>query len=80
MNIAGQHQFKKFKRLSDGHEVFGGVCSGLAYALGVPTWILRAAAFVSIACYGAGLFPYLLVAFLAPSWDEAPADYEERCE
>lgn len=69
---------RKFKLIQE-HSQLGGVCAGLAYSLGVQTWILRFILLLFI-CSGLGVLPYLLIWALAPSWEETPKDYKELCE
>lgn len=65
-----------FKRVNY-HATFGGVCGGIAYWLGLPTWIVRLATFVLCFGYGLSLWPYLLLWMFAPQWEDDPADYAE---
>lgn len=69
-------ELKAYKNLPDAGPLKG-VCAGLAYRLGVPTWLVRAAFLIAALCYGVGLLPYLLIGFLAPS-AKTPKDYGER--
>lgn len=56
-----------------------GVCSGFAYWLGVPTWVIRIIWCLFTLAGGAGIIIYILLALFMPSWKEDPEDYEERC-
>ncbi len=67
---------RKFKR-SDDHRIIGGVCSGFAYYLGIPTWIVRVVWFVAICGYGTGLIFYLLLWLLLPEWEKDPKDFKK---
>lgn len=75
----------KFKRMNQ-HQVLGGICSGLAYSLGAPTWIFRLALFIMIIFYNVDIFGfsiffiYILIALFAPKYEQDPADYEAVCE
>lgn len=69
-------ELKKYKNLPDAGMVMG-VCAGLSYRLGWPTWIVRIAFAVALLGYGVGLAAYLLIGFLAPSAG-TPDDYARR--
>lgn len=56
----------------------GGVCSGFAYALGVPTWTIRLVATLLFLSVGVGLLPYLLLWIFMPRWHIDPQDYLAR--
>ena len=58
----------------------GGVCSGFAYAIGAPTWIIRlsAVALTMTTCLP-GLF-YLLFWVFMPRWKHDPQDYLARTQ
>lgn len=56
----------------------GGVCSGFAYALSTPTWVIRLAATALFLMTGIGLVFYLLLWIFMPSWHVDPSDYRER--
>jgi len=58
----------------------GGVCSGFAYALGAPTWLVRLATTVLFLATGIGIFIYLLLWIFMPSWHVDPTDYRERTQ
>jgi phage shock protein PspC (stress-responsive transcriptional regulator) len=69
---------RKWRRISDGEIGWlGGVCSGTAYAIGIPTWIVRLAWVISIVGFGVTAFPYLILWIFMPDWDKVPKDYEE---
>ena len=58
----------------------GGVCAGVAYALGIPTWIVRIIWFLFIvAGSGFGLVIYVLLWIFLPEWEKVPDDYKEIC-
>jgi phage shock protein PspC (stress-responsive transcriptional regulator) len=69
-------ELKAYKNLPDAGPLKG-VCAGIAYRLGVPTWLVRVAFIIAALCYGVGLLPYLLIGFLAPD-AKTPKDYGER--
>ncbi|NCN07412.1 PspC domain-containing protein [Candidatus Falkowbacteria bacterium] len=76
---------RKLKRVScPEFEWISGVCAGIAYCLGAPTWIIRllwvvitlwgiphASAFVAI---------YIILSIFMPAWDKVPKDYRKICE
>lgn len=57
------------------HRWLGGVCSGLAYALGWPTWVVRLIWILSVLVLGFGLLLYVLLWLLVPVWSVEPSDY-----
>lgn len=67
---------RKMRRIKD-DAILGGVCSGMAYAFGMPTWIMRILWVVAAFCYGFGIFPYLLFWIFMPAWENKPSDYEQ---
>lgn len=69
-------ELKKYRNLP-GEGWLMGVCSGLSYRLGVPTWILRIAFLLTLFVFGTGLFAYLLIGIFAPSAG-TPSDYYRR--
>lgn len=70
---------KKFRRMNQ-HATLGGVCSGVAYHLGLQSWIVKAITVVLVLGAGIGVIPYILVALLAPQYEQDPDDYEAVCE
>ncbi len=70
---------KKFRRMNQ-NATLAGVCSGLAYQLGMQAWIVKAIMLVLVLGYGIGLIPYILVALLAPQYEQDPEDYKQICE
>lgn len=70
-------QMKRFRRLR-GRKWVGGVCSGLAYRFGLPTWAVRLAWTLLVLCKGFGLLPYVLLWIFVPASDETPEDYPVR--
>ncbi len=55
----------------------GGVCAGIAYRFGVPTWIVRLTWFLLFACAGVGFVPYLVLWVFVPEAG-TPSDYVDR--
>lgn len=70
-----------FKKIDGDVKLIFGVCSGLAYALGIKTWIVRLIAVVlflgSLSSVG---ILYFLCGILMPSWESTPENYKEVCE
>jgi phage shock protein PspC (stress-responsive transcriptional regulator) len=58
--------------------MFGGVCAGVAYRLGVPTWIVRLNWVLLSWFYGTGVLAYLLLWIFVPNQDDVPSDYGSR--
>lgn len=56
----------------------GGVCSGFAYALGIPTWLTRLAMALLFLSIGFGVVMYVLLWIFMPQWHVDPTDYRER--
>lgn len=64
----------------------GGVLSGLAYAIGFPTWVIRLVFFIAwisttVDSYiGSSTLTlaYVLLWIFLPNWQETPADYTAR--
>lgn len=62
-------------------ETWGGLCAGIAYWLGISTWVVRLLMFMFIfSTFPTGLFLYILFAVLIPDAPETPEDYREICE
>ncbi len=68
---------KQFKRIED-RSMVGGVCAGLAYRLGVATWLVRLLFFLSIWFFAVGLWAYLALWLFVPAAEKTPEDYAER--
>ncbi len=68
---------KKFL-LSNSHDWLGGVCAGLAYAIGIPIWIVRVIWIFTVWYYGTGIFVYIVLTLVVDEWKEDPPDFEER--
>lgn len=67
---------RKLRKVSDESWV-GGVCAGIAYYLGCPTWIVRLVWFLAVFVYGFGGSAYILLWIFLPEWDSTPQDYQE---
>jgi phage shock protein C len=66
---------RSFKRVKKAAWL-GGVSAGLAYALGTPTWLIRALWLLLFFGAGIGGLVYLVLWLVVPSWPEGPLDYE----
>ncbi len=70
----------KLKRIKK-DKMICGVLAGIAYALGVQTWIVRVV-FI-IACFLTAMFPlllaYIVLSFVLNECEEDPSDYDEIC-
>jgi phage shock protein PspC (stress-responsive transcriptional regulator) len=78
------NKMNKFKRMQQ-HRWLGGICSGSAYSMGMPVWIVRLflalAFFYNPNIFGMSVFfIYILIALFAPKYDTDPADYKAVCE
>lgn len=68
---------KKLRRVREKAWI-GGVCAGIGYWLGIPTWLVRVG-WVLLGCvFGTGLVAYVLLWIFMPVWDATPEDYAER--
>lgn len=67
---------KKFRNLPDEGHIMG-VCAGIAYWRGWPTWVVRLAFLALVFGAGVGILAYLIIGFVAPDAD-TPADYGKR--
>ncbi len=68
---------KKLRRVT-GRRWIGGVCAGIGYWAGMPTWLVRLALLVLAFVYGIGVGTYILLWIFMPAWGETPPDYSER--
>jgi len=70
---------RKLKRIDEGDDPrwLSGVCGGLAYYMGWPTWVIRVAWFLFISAGGTGLGAYILLWIFMPTWDELPKDFND---
>ena len=71
-----------FRLIKDSSIVkYYGVCAGLAYALGIPTWIVRTLFILStFFVFPLNIIVYWVLAWAVPVWTVTPADYHELCE
>jgi len=67
----------KLRRIKGRHRL-GGVCAGVGYWLGMPTWIVRLVWTLMVLAYGFGFLAYILLWIFMPVWDHIPEDYEGR--
>jgi phage shock protein PspC (stress-responsive transcriptional regulator) len=58
----------------------GGVCSGWAYAFGIPTWIVRLLMFGFAVLTGIPCLLYILMWVFMPRWTRDPHDYIARTQ
>jgi len=65
---------RPFKRVK-AHAWLGGVCAGVAYALGIPTSVVRLLWALSVICLGFGGLIYVLLWLFMPRWPATPPDY-----
>ena len=56
----------------------GGVCGGIAYAVGCPVWVARLAMTAATLCTAVPVALYLLVWFFMPRWEQTPFDFAAR--
>jgi phage shock protein PspC (stress-responsive transcriptional regulator) len=73
-NLAPRPKLRRIK----GRHWLGGVCAGVSYWLGVPTWLVRLVWSVLVLAYGFGALLYILLWIFMPLWDAVTGDYEER--
>lgn len=75
--VALNRELKEFRCITQ-REWVGGVCSGVAYRLGIPTWIVRLVWFSSVALLGVGALAYIMLWVFVPEADNLPKDYNAR--
>jgi len=66
---------RKWRRIDDKWLV--GVCSGTAYAIGIPTWMVRVAWLILALIYDFGIISYLVLWIAMPKWDKTPDDFKK---
>ena len=59
-----------------GKKWVAGVCAGVAYWLGIPTWLARLVWTSLVIFAGFGLLLYVLLWIFMPVWPATPPDYE----
>ncbi len=69
---------REWKKINN--HMFFGVAAGLAYMLGIKTWIVRVIWTLLVLFSGIGIIPYLILAIFIPKWDKDPVDYSQICE
>lgn len=70
---------KKLRRMNE-NAMLGGVCSGIAYYLGIETWIVRMFYFGLIYLLGTGIIFYILMWIFIPEYEKDPEDYNNLNE
>lgn len=66
---------RKLRRVTE-HKWLGGVCSGIAYALGAPVWVVRLVWTALAISFGIGVVTYILFWIFMPKWEDTPDDFE----
>lgn len=74
-NIRSLLPKREFKLSPDG--LFLGVCSGFAYYINTPVWIVRLTWTLSLIYFGVGVIPYLILWLILPYWDEKPRKMDD---
>ena len=59
-------------------KAIAGICAGLSYYFGCPTWIVRVALIVSIFAIGISPLAYIILWIFMPVASEIPSDYDDR--
>ena len=67
---------RKLRRATE-HSMIAGICAGISYWLGIPTWLVRVVWGVALFFYGVGLGIYILLWIFMPTWDRTPNDYKD---
>lgn len=68
---------RKLRRIK-GRRWLGGVCAGVGYWVGIPTWLVRLGWTLLFLVYGLGGIVYILFWIFMPVWDDVPEDYDQR--
>jgi phage shock protein PspC (stress-responsive transcriptional regulator) len=68
---------RKLRRIKGRHWL-GGICAGVGYWLGIPTWLVRVGCTLLFLVYGLGGLVYVLFWLFMPVWEQVPEDYEQR--
>ena len=68
--------FKRVKKAA----WLGGVCAGLAYAIGAPTWVIRGLWLLLFLGAGLGGLIYLILWLVVPQCPAEPLDFEAVTE
>ena len=76
--MINQNRFRPLHRLPTAAWV-GGVCAGIAYSIGAPTWVIRLLwVILTISGMGSGVLMYILLWIFVPSLNFTPPDYYQR--
>lgn len=65
-----------FKCIDPSQRVLGGVCAGLAFWLGIPTWIVRVVWAILGLYYGVAVLVYIVFWISLPEWEQTPQGYD----
>jgi len=68
---------RKLRLMPDPVASEDGVCSGIAYWLGIQTSVVRALFLLGLPGAGSTILVYLILSEVLDEWDEIPEDYEE---
>ena len=77
MATRAKRELVQFRRIS-GPGWIGGVCAGLAYRTGLPTWAIRLVWALLVLCKGVGVLAYVLLWIFVPKAGGTPNDYTDR--
>ena len=76
--MINQNRFRPFRRLPTVAWV-GGICAGIAYSIGAPTWVIRLLwVILTISGMGSGILMYVLLWVFVPTLRITPPDYYQR--
>lgn len=68
-------KFRPFRKIPNGeHSLLCGVCAGIAYAVGLPAWLIRLTFLLTM---GPNIVVYIILAILTPGWDKVPEDFDQ---
>jgi phage shock protein PspC (stress-responsive transcriptional regulator) len=69
---------KTLERMPEAKSMLCGVCSGIAYYAGVPSWLIRFI-FLLLALMGCGIpvAAYIVFCIVLPRTDVVPEDFDE---
>ena len=70
----GKVSKRRLKRI-DNEGWIAGICAGLAYFLGLRTWMVRLLIAGLALAYGTGVVAYIVLWIFMPEWDRTPSDY-----
>ncbi|MBI4992307.1 MAG: PspC domain-containing protein [Candidatus Harrisonbacteria bacterium] len=68
---------RKLRKVTDSrYSWFSGVCAGVAYWMGFPTWIVRLVWFITYMVTGSEMAVlYIILWIFLPKWEKTPEDY-----